>query len=298
MSPRVTTLPYGKQSIGDDDVAAVTAALRDDWLTQGPAVGAVRGRAVRDHRREACDRGGERHGGAPSRLPRRGGRARRRRDHGDAHVRGVGELHSLLRRTAGDGRRRSGDGAGLDRGARARHRGAAAARDHPGRLRGRPGGAPGDRGARTRVGRGRDRGCGALARRRVSSRRHHVSRRVVRAHGDGDPVVPSGQAPDDRRGRRDHDERRRARDQAARAADPRHHARSGEAHAQRRALVSGAAVARLQLPDHRSAVRVGRLASEEVPRVPRSASTDRRCDTTPRSRGSLGASIRCACATA
>lgn len=33
------TLPYGKQLIDDDDVAAVTAQLRDDWLTQGPTAG-------------------------------------------------------------------------------------------------------------------------------------------------------------------------------------------------------------------------------------------------------------------
>lgn len=32
------TLPYGKQLIDDDDVRAVTAQLRDDWLTQGPTV--------------------------------------------------------------------------------------------------------------------------------------------------------------------------------------------------------------------------------------------------------------------
>lgn len=32
-------LPYGKQSIGDDDVAAVAAALRGDYLTTGPKVG-------------------------------------------------------------------------------------------------------------------------------------------------------------------------------------------------------------------------------------------------------------------
>jgi len=32
------TLPYGKQLIDDDDVAAVSAQLRDDWLTQGPTV--------------------------------------------------------------------------------------------------------------------------------------------------------------------------------------------------------------------------------------------------------------------
>lgn len=33
-------LPYGRQSIDDDDIAAVTAALRSDFLTTGPAVGA------------------------------------------------------------------------------------------------------------------------------------------------------------------------------------------------------------------------------------------------------------------
>jgi UDP-4-amino-4,6-dideoxy-N-acetyl-beta-L-altrosamine transaminase len=31
-------LPYGRQEIDDDDIAAVTAVLRSDWLTTGPAV--------------------------------------------------------------------------------------------------------------------------------------------------------------------------------------------------------------------------------------------------------------------
>ncbi len=31
-------LPYGRQSVTDDDVAAVVAALRSDWLTTGPEV--------------------------------------------------------------------------------------------------------------------------------------------------------------------------------------------------------------------------------------------------------------------
>jgi UDP-4-amino-4,6-dideoxy-N-acetyl-beta-L-altrosamine transaminase len=31
-------LPYGRQWLDEDDIAAVTAALRSDWLTQGPAV--------------------------------------------------------------------------------------------------------------------------------------------------------------------------------------------------------------------------------------------------------------------
>ena len=33
-------IPYGRQSIDEDDVAAVVAVLHGDWLTQGPAVGA------------------------------------------------------------------------------------------------------------------------------------------------------------------------------------------------------------------------------------------------------------------
>ena len=33
-------LPYGRQSIDDDDIASVSAALRGDYLTTGPAVAA------------------------------------------------------------------------------------------------------------------------------------------------------------------------------------------------------------------------------------------------------------------
>ena len=35
---RTTFLPYARQQISDDDVAAVVAALRSDWLTTGPRV--------------------------------------------------------------------------------------------------------------------------------------------------------------------------------------------------------------------------------------------------------------------
>ena len=31
-------LPYGRQIIDDDDIAAVVDVLRSDWLTTGPAV--------------------------------------------------------------------------------------------------------------------------------------------------------------------------------------------------------------------------------------------------------------------
>lgn len=33
---RDTMLPYGKQYIDEDDIAAVVAVLRSDWLTTGP----------------------------------------------------------------------------------------------------------------------------------------------------------------------------------------------------------------------------------------------------------------------
>ena len=35
---RARLLPYGRQTIDDDDVAAVTETLRSDWLTTGPKV--------------------------------------------------------------------------------------------------------------------------------------------------------------------------------------------------------------------------------------------------------------------
>lgn len=36
--PKTRQIPYGRQSIIDEDVAAVEAVLRSDWLTQGPAI--------------------------------------------------------------------------------------------------------------------------------------------------------------------------------------------------------------------------------------------------------------------
>src|SRR3954464_8094774 len=36
---RAEFLPYGKQSIDEDDIAAVVETLRSDWLTTGPKVG-------------------------------------------------------------------------------------------------------------------------------------------------------------------------------------------------------------------------------------------------------------------
>jgi UDP-4-amino-4,6-dideoxy-N-acetyl-beta-L-altrosamine transaminase len=49
-------IPYGRQWIDDDDVAAVVAVLRGDWLTQGPAVEAFEDalRAVTGARHAVC----------------------------------------------------------------------------------------------------------------------------------------------------------------------------------------------------------------------------------------------------
>lgn len=44
MTDGLPFLPYGRQAITDDDIAAVTAVLRSDWLTQGPAVERFEGR--------------------------------------------------------------------------------------------------------------------------------------------------------------------------------------------------------------------------------------------------------------
>ncbi|MFZ0299257.1 MAG: DegT/DnrJ/EryC1/StrS family aminotransferase, partial [Candidatus Sulfotelmatobacter sp.] len=35
---RKTMLPYGRQSISEDDIQAVVDVLRSDWLTTGPKV--------------------------------------------------------------------------------------------------------------------------------------------------------------------------------------------------------------------------------------------------------------------
>ena len=72
-------LPYGRQVIEDDDIAAVTAALQSDYLTTGPLVGkfeAALSAAVRAEHAVVCSNGtaalpvGEGGGNSP---PLRGG---------------------------------------------------------------------------------------------------------------------------------------------------------------------------------------------------------------------------------
>ncbi len=73
-------IPYGRQTIEDDDVAAVVEALRSDWLTQGPSV-----RAFEQAFAAACD--------APHAVAFSSGTAAL---HAAVHVAGVGAGDELM----------------------------------------------------------------------------------------------------------------------------------------------------------------------------------------------------------
>jgi perosamine synthetase len=73
-------IPYGRQTIEDDDVAAVVEVLRGDWLTQGPNV-----RAFEEACAEACD--------VPHAVAFSSGTAAL---HAAAHVAGVGPGDELM----------------------------------------------------------------------------------------------------------------------------------------------------------------------------------------------------------
>lgn len=56
-------IPYGRQTIGDDDIQAVTDVLRSDWLTTGPAVERFEADVCAFHRRAIRDSCQQWHGG-------------------------------------------------------------------------------------------------------------------------------------------------------------------------------------------------------------------------------------------
>ena len=114
-------IPYGRQTIDDDDVAAVVAVLRGDWLTTGPAV-----EAFEAARAAACDAPyavafssgtAALHAACHAAGARAGRRGADQRD----HVRGERQLRRLRRRDADVRRHRPGD---LERQRRDRRRGA------------------------------------------------------------------------------------------------------------------------------------------------------------------------------
>ncbi len=94
-------IPYGRQSVDDDDIAAVVDVLRGDWLTQGPAVERVRGGAVRSvtgaaHAVAFANGTAALHGAACGRRARHG----RHRRHLAALVRRQRQLRALRGRHA------------------------------------------------------------------------------------------------------------------------------------------------------------------------------------------------------
>ena len=88
-------LPYARQSISDDDVAAVEAALRSDWLTTGPRVRELEVALESGDGCPPCRRVQLGNGRAPRRRDRRRSRARRRGDHDDDDVRRDGQRDPL-----------------------------------------------------------------------------------------------------------------------------------------------------------------------------------------------------------
>ena len=205
-------IPYGRQIVDDDDIAAVVEVLRGDWLTQGPTIdrfeAAVADVHGRPHAVAFANGTAALHGAAR----RRRARPRRRSRHVAAVVRRLGQLCPLRRRRRRACRHRSGDT--QPRSARG---------DPTGSMPSWPSTSPGFRS--------------------TSSRLAHRPRVVIEdaAHALGattpdGPVgncahsdmtlllVPPGQADHHRRRRRGHHQRRRARRAPAPVPQPRHRA--------------------------------------------------------------------------
>src|SRR5579863_9833892 len=78
--PTTMPIPYGRQTVEEDDVSAVVEVLRGDWLTQGPAV-----RAFEEAFASACD--------APHAVAFSSGTAAL---HAALHVAGIGAGDEML----------------------------------------------------------------------------------------------------------------------------------------------------------------------------------------------------------
>ena len=188
--------------------------LRMD-LEQGPLRQQVRGRLQPLRRRPARRRRLERHRGAASGAGRSRHRARRRGDRARPHLRRDHQRGALLRRHAGDRRRRSPDLVHEPRGRQARLHGADQG-DHPGPSLRPAGRDRTDHRLRPRPRHRRGRGLRRSARRALSRQGGRAVRRRL--------LLLVLRQQDRDHGRRRHVRHRfaRARDLAARAARPRH----------------------------------------------------------------------------
>ncbi len=212
-------LPYGKQQLDEDDVAAVVAVLRGDWLTTGPAVPAFEAALARVGQAPFAAAVSSGTAALHAAYSAAGLTARRRDRDVAADVRRNGQRGADARRACALRRRRSGhrlarsrERRGRDRRAHAFARGRGLRRSS-GRLRGaRPA-----RGQARPHARGRRR---PLARRdaqraagRIAGANHHVE-------------LSSRQGHDDGRGRRGAHDQRADRCRRAAVAQSRHRARA------------------------------------------------------------------------
>ena len=262
-----TFLPYGRQEITEDDVRAVTSALREPMITQGPLV-------------EEFEQAMAGHLGARHAVAFSSGTAAL---HGAAHAVGIGPGDEALvppitfAASANCVLYQGGDvrfvdiaretwnldtAAAAARGRRAdQGRGGGVLHRPPGRpgaARGRARPGRGDRGRLPRAGRPPRRAAGRRSRRR----RHHLL------------LAAPGEVHDHRRGRAGHDRGRRAGRTDAPVPHARHGARAVPGrHRHRRALVHGAAGAGVQLPHHRLPVRARHLPARAARRLGARAAT-------------------------
>ena len=88
-------IPYARQTIDEDDIAAVAEALRGDWLTQGPRVAAFEDAVAGPRRRPPRHRRGDGNGGPALRVSRRRGRTGGRGHHRAHHLRRQRQLRPL-----------------------------------------------------------------------------------------------------------------------------------------------------------------------------------------------------------
>ena len=199
--------PPGRST--SDDIAAVTAALRSDWLTTGPRVPAFEAALAAFDGRPARGRVQLRDRGAPRRGGRGRARAGRRGDHDADDVRGDRQRRPLRR--APTPRFADVDpGHAPDRPGRGRGGHHAADAGDP--ARSTTPGQPADYDALRAIADARAGRAADDHRRRVALARRDARRPAGRdARRPDRPEPPPGEDPDDRRGRRGPDRSRRPR---------------------------------------------------------------------------------------
>ena len=93
-------IPYGRQTIEEDDIEEVVKVLKSDFLTTGPKVAEFE-RAVAEYVGAKCGRHFKRYGGTACGMPCGGNRTGDEVITTAGHVCGIRQLCAVLRRNAG-----------------------------------------------------------------------------------------------------------------------------------------------------------------------------------------------------